>query len=105
MALAIIIYQDGQTALYIGSREGHSEVVELLLEQHADCSLCHKVKFYLLKLGNELCDTVDLQDGSTPLMIASYKGHADIVKKHIKAAIEQINFQREVYRFEMCITV
>ena len=54
---------------------------------------------------NELCDAAVLQDGSTPLMIASYKGHADIVKKHIKAAIEQINYQREVYRFEMCITV
>lgn len=37
-----------------------------------------------------------LQDGSTPLMIAAYKGYIDILKKYMKAAMPEINSQKEV---------
>ena len=35
--------QDGGTALLLASQGGHVEVVELLLQEHADASICHEV--------------------------------------------------------------
>ena len=35
--------QDGRTPLYIASCKGHGAVVKLLLQQHADVSICRKV--------------------------------------------------------------
>jgi hypothetical protein len=35
--------QDGETPLYIASRKGHGAVVKLLLQGHADASICMKV--------------------------------------------------------------
>ena len=37
--------QDGQTALYIASKEGHIAVVKLLLELSADVSISDKVLY------------------------------------------------------------
>ena len=41
----MILYnvQDGETPLYIASWKGHGAVVKLLLEQHADVSICQTV--------------------------------------------------------------
>ena len=38
-----LITQVGMTALYIASWKGHEAVVKLLLQQHADVSICKKV--------------------------------------------------------------
>ena len=49
--LVYIIVQDGMTALYIASQEGHGPVVELLLQtEHTDISICKKVSPYILVL-------------------------------------------------------
>ena len=38
-----VYIQDGETALYIASDKGHVAVVELLLQKHANVSICTKV--------------------------------------------------------------
>ena len=40
--------QDGQTALFMGSRNGHDQIVELLLKKEADVN--HQKKVSLLVL-------------------------------------------------------
>ena len=40
---ALFHEQDGSTALYMASQEGHVAEVELLLQEHADVSICSKV--------------------------------------------------------------
>ena len=40
----VIHVQDGQTALYISCDKGHVAVVQLLLQKHADVSICEKVR-------------------------------------------------------------
>lgn len=42
--------QFGQTALYCASRNGHVEVVQLLLQWHADASICDMVYTSVLLL-------------------------------------------------------
>ena len=43
--VVLIHVQDGQTPLFIASREGHGAVVELLLQQHADVSISKTVRY------------------------------------------------------------
>ena len=42
--------QDGCTGLFYASLYGHVEIVQLLLQRHADVSICEKVWFYVLVL-------------------------------------------------------
>ena len=44
----IIHIQDGETALYIASWKGHMEVVQLLLQKHADVSISKMVYYNTL---------------------------------------------------------
>ena len=41
--------QDGRTALYCASQFGHVAVVQLLLQRHADVSICHEVCTLILE--------------------------------------------------------
>ena len=49
----VMYLQDGQTPLYIASREGHIAVVQLLLQMFADVSIstkvCHTLCIILIK--------------------------------------------------------
>jgi ankyrin repeat protein len=83
----LIHVQDGKTPLYIASQKGHGAVVKLLLEQHSDVSICMKV-MWLHRSSMCFYDfTILLQDGwtPTPLMAASFNGHADVVQTLIEA--------------------
>ena len=42
-----ITLQSGQTAVYVASLKGHLQAVQLLLEKHADITICKKVSFSL----------------------------------------------------------
>ena len=44
----IIHVQNGKTALYIASCEGHMEIVQLLLQKHADVSIFKTVYYNTL---------------------------------------------------------
>ena len=59
----IIHVQDGQTALYIASWRGHMEVMQLLLQKHADIRISKRVYHFLHTAYYTPC----LNDG-TPLI-------------------------------------
>ena len=40
----VIHVQDGRTAFYISCQNGHVAVFQLLLQKHADVSICKKVR-------------------------------------------------------------
>ena len=41
--VSMVMIQNGVTAIYFASREGHMTVVRLLLEKGADVNICDKV--------------------------------------------------------------
>ena len=43
ISLSMVMTQEGWTALYMASHQGHETVVRLLLEKGADVSICDKV--------------------------------------------------------------
>ena len=62
----ICLIQDGRTALYIASQEGHTEIVEILLNRGADISHPDKVwsslacQMSYLMCNRALCSGVEL---------------------------------------------
>ena len=89
--------QNGVTALYVASRNGRVEVVNILLQNgaHVDvqdevevfifhiCSTDRAVKLKAMYVSQEHdCDVfifIIVQDKWTPLMMASQNGHVDVV--------------------------
>ena len=86
---------DGATALNLGSRNGHIDVVKLLLSVNANVEAADKygatplswaaenghvdvVKLLLNASAN--IETTDNKYGRTPLSWAAAKGHVDVVK-------------------------
>lgn len=69
----LIFLQDGCTALYLASENGHVEVVKLLLQKHADVNVCKEVR--TVTIGQHtvclLCSSVVC--GHQALMVAGYK--------------------------------
>ena len=60
---------DEWTALMCASKEGHTEIVSMLLEKGADVDVKHN-------------------DGTTALMFATMKGHSEIVSKLLEKGAE-----------------
>ena len=48
--LLLLFSQDGKTPLYIASREGHTGVVELLLQHNADPNISDEVSHSMMRL-------------------------------------------------------
>lgn len=91
------VTEDSSTPLHkacAGSKPGHLEAVKLLLESHADVHALNKWREtplltaanhgqagaveYLLRAGADPCKCTDT--GWSPLSIAAYKGHDEVVK-------------------------
>ena len=92
----LIHVQDGKTPLYIASQKGHWAVVKLLLEQHADVSICNTV-MWLHRSSMCLYDfAILLQDGWTPLMATALeRGEVDVVRL-LTAAQALVNIRTKV---------
>ncbi|XP_055298445.1 ankyrin repeat domain-containing protein 50 isoform X2 [Sitodiplosis mosellana] len=80
----------GQTALNIAARNGHFEIVELLLSLRYVCTSTHQIKHVSVNHAD--------RDGWTPLRSASWGGHTDIVKLLIKHPEIQIDLSDKEQR-------
>ena len=70
----IIFAQDGETALFIASWKGHMEVVQLLLQKHADVSISKTVYYntlyyFLHVMYIFICISHHVSTSSTPTYI------------------------------------
>ena len=74
--------KEGFTPLYEASKNGHPEIVKLLLEAGVDM--------------NKACTTDDF----TPLYIASKDGHSEVVKLLLEAGAVDSRDQEELHRHE-----
>jgi ankyrin repeat protein len=83
---------EGKNLLYVASSCGHTEIVELLLNNKADPNMCCKGKSLLYiasfeghteivkLLLNNKADPNICCEGDSPIYIASLHGHTEIVK-------------------------
>jgi ankyrin repeat protein len=92
------IRSDGMTALAMAAVRGHTDVIRLLLAQHADLSipdfggntpLLHaalrgRTEAVRLLIATGADVNLASRPGWTPLMAAAWEGHADIVKLLLK---------------------
>ena len=72
----------GETPLFVAAENGHTKVVELLLsmaEQQPEAQRCNTILAMLNPLR---------EDGSTPLLVATWKGHLDVVKQLTDALLK-----------------
>ena len=105
--MVLIHVQNGQTALYIASGNGHDQIVELLLKKEADVNHQTKVRPLMLAsvflhedffqhkeyiCGLVICITIDKVTNDVPgKQIIGYK-HQDIVWIHpIKVSVFTVN--------------
>ena len=104
--------QGGWTALHLATHEGKVDVVRLLLTEsqtlvnvQTEVCNCTNSTERIMILVYVHCGIVCLvQDGGTPLMAASFEGHADIAQTLIEAEA-QINAQDEVKMFIVYTTI
>ena len=101
--------QNGYTALYAASQDGHREVVEKLLEKGAGIDVQNKYGQTALMMASgmghgevveKLLDkgaSIDLQtnNGATALMLASQNGHGEVVEKLLEKGAT-VNVQDKV---------
>ncbi len=84
----ILSLQDGWTALYWASRNGHDEIVRVLLAAKATVNTQTKVGFVVQTISHNMLFTLFssyVQSGETPLWTASFNGHQKCMELLIDA--------------------
>ena len=96
---------DGWTPLMVACKYGYDNIVELLINAKVDVNAQNKKGVTALDIASQnrhmetalkllKADATKLNDGSTPLIIASQKGHKNIVELLIINTQADINVQR-----------
>ena len=97
--------KNGVTPLYIAVREGHEQIVQLLLEKEAKADLADKVILLIVFLFSFsffffhfliFLFFFNVKDGVTPLYIAAFKGHEQIVQILLEKGNPNIDLANEV---------
>lgn len=69
----------GMSSIYCAAQDGHNEVVEFLIQSHADVN------------------QEETTNGTTPVYMAAYNGHADTVLTLVNIGKADIN-KKETYK-------
>ncbi len=94
----ILSLQDGWTAVYCASRNGHDEVVRVLLAAKVTVNTQDKVGFVVQTISHNMLFTLFssyVQSGETSLYAASFYGHQKCLELLIDAGAN-INVPEEV---------
>jgi ankyrin repeat protein len=90
----------GDTPLDIATKNNHKEIIQLLIDAGAQCSLHQASKTGNVELVQALLAAKDINvngasNGYTPLFLASMNGHTKVVK--VLLAAKEINVNQENY--------
>ena len=101
---AIVFFsKNGATPLFIAAQNGHEQIVDILLEKgKANVDLATKVlilfaAFFFLFSFSKSFFSLFLKDGTTPLFIAAFNGHYQVVQILLEKGGAIVDLQGKVY--------